>query len=545
MNVAPHAVRPAPPAVRHNPAAWLPNLLWLVAGAALIVGLGEPAVRRTQEARVLVTAREMLGGGPDRWLVPHANGSVRLRKPPLAYWFTAASFAVFGVSEAAGRAPAALAGWLTLAVTYAIGRFLFDWRVGLLAAAALLSCFGFAHYTTLAETDPYVALFVTAAIGTTYRGYVAAGEMRAAPSAGWFHLGAGCAALALLAKGPPAAYPIILLVTLSAIERRWVALRRSLLCGAPLTFLAIGAPWFAYILRHPQAWQAAEDLRNSAAGGGGHGEWFFEYVPQLLAVLAPWSALASLAAVAAAQRARADARLRALLVWVASILVPLCAWGNKQPHYLLPLLPPVALLVAWLVARTLDEQGRAELGAWVKRAWVATLVFLVLAAPALLAWSRARRGTTGLEDLLLALALLLAVAIAWAVARATDAWRGALALALGFSATVLPAFRWWRSVAEPGDTRALAAAVRADLGSGPYLFYRGGENLPLCFYLCQIVPRLTDEAELRDRLARAPRPVVLQALADDHPIDAPPFARPAKTYTTKGRKLVVLAAEAP
>ena len=51
-------------------------------------------------------------------MIPKTNGHVRLRKPPLAYWATAASYKVLGVGIVHGRLPAALAGGTTLVVTF-------------------------------------------------------------------------------------------------------------------------------------------------------------------------------------------------------------------------------------------------------------------------------------------------------------------------------------------------------------------------------------------------------------------------------------------
>src|SRR5437763_15537859 len=96
--------------------------LWLLSGAVLMLFLGRPEVSRTQEARVLETAREMLGQDWHSWIVPHLNGKLRLEKPPLPYWMAAGSFKLFGVSEAVGRAPFALLAWLTLGLVYRIGR---------------------------------------------------------------------------------------------------------------------------------------------------------------------------------------------------------------------------------------------------------------------------------------------------------------------------------------------------------------------------------------------------------------------------------------
>src|SRR5690349_18416006 len=99
--------------------------------------LGTPPVQRTQEARVLEVAREMLGKGWHDWLIPHINGEVRVQKPPLAYWLAAAAFEVGGVSEGVGRIPFALAGWATIVLTCVIARWLFDARAALLTGGVL------------------------------------------------------------------------------------------------------------------------------------------------------------------------------------------------------------------------------------------------------------------------------------------------------------------------------------------------------------------------------------------------------------------------
>src|SRR5947209_15359786 len=44
--------------------------LWFLLGALMLVNIGGPDVSRTQEARVLETAREMLGSGVRGWIIP-------------------------------------------------------------------------------------------------------------------------------------------------------------------------------------------------------------------------------------------------------------------------------------------------------------------------------------------------------------------------------------------------------------------------------------------------------------------------------------------
>src|SRR4051812_31096793 len=86
---------------------WRLALLWLFSGVCLFAFVGGPTVTRTQEARVLETAREMLDepGSLDNWLIPELNGVARLRKPPLPYWLAAVAFMVAGVDETIGRVP--------------------------------------------------------------------------------------------------------------------------------------------------------------------------------------------------------------------------------------------------------------------------------------------------------------------------------------------------------------------------------------------------------------------------------------------------------
>jgi hypothetical protein len=59
--------------------------LWIGSGVILLAALGRPQITRSQEARVLETARQMLGNGWRAWLLPTLNGEPRLKKPPLSY----------------------------------------------------------------------------------------------------------------------------------------------------------------------------------------------------------------------------------------------------------------------------------------------------------------------------------------------------------------------------------------------------------------------------------------------------------------------------
>jgi len=78
--------------------------------------LGERPLSSPSEARYGLIAREMLTGGD--WVQPHLNGVRYYEKPPLLYWSLAASYRLFGQSEAVARLPSAAAYVATVAVTF-------------------------------------------------------------------------------------------------------------------------------------------------------------------------------------------------------------------------------------------------------------------------------------------------------------------------------------------------------------------------------------------------------------------------------------------
>jgi 4-amino-4-deoxy-L-arabinose transferase-like glycosyltransferase len=302
--------------------------LWLVAGVALILFLDRAPVQRTQEARVMETAREMLGRPTRDWLIPKLNGEVRLRKPPLAYWLSAEGFEAFGVKAWAGRLPMALAGWLTIGISYAFAARAFDRFTGLLAGAALLGSYMFYRYTRLAETDALAMLFVTLAMYAIWRG-----------SKIWLRVAAASAALAMMSKGAPAC----LSVDLS---------HRAVSSGAKLQTLdQFSAERSASDVRHHRA--AVVDLRRAAPEskqisqelsvlltGENHGRPLWDYFPQVLIATLPWTPMVIIGIVLAAKRWKTDARLRTLLIW--SLAIFRSALHSGQQAAALPAAAPAA-----------------------------------------------------------------------------------------------------------------------------------------------------------------------------------------------------------
>ncbi len=455
-------------------------LLVLLAGALFLAGLGTVGIRRAQEARVAEVAREMLTSG--EWLVPELNARVRLQKPPLAYWAVAASYRALGrVNETAARLPSALCALATVLLTAALAGRFFGPRAGFLAGAMLATTRIFLQQARRAETDVPLTLFVTLALFAFDRGFR---EGRAA----WrviFFIAMG---LGFLAKGVPGVV-IPLLATIGWLlwERRGRdALRPSFLFGILLT-AAVVVPWYAYVYRlHPDAGATfqAETLRRITAEAP-HAEPIVYYVYRLPVDTFPWIALLPLAiaALRADPGARRAARLPA--AWLVGGLAFLTALVGKQPHYLVPLAPAMAILCA-------GGMDRAIAGA--RRPWLTPRSLAVL------------------------LAVVAAAELTFVV------------------------------VAEPRmfareSPRVICSEAGRRIGEAPVVFYRFDDSVCV-FYLRRTAEVLPDEAALSRALARQPAAYVLTTPAQ---VGAAPLRGRPEVYRgqTNGRAIALLAPPGP
>ena len=517
---------------------------WLASGVALLLALGNPPVQRTQEARVAEVARQMLGGGLRGWMIPMLNGQVRLQKPPLAYWMTAISYKMGGVNEWTARIPAVIAGWLTLAVTFGAASWLFGRRAGLLAAAMLAGSYLFSRHVRLAETDAPAMLFVTVAVYGLWRGCAAVGgvgdaatgstipstdgpsplpspgvpgegeECRSGGGAPWFHVGAAGIALAIMAKGPPGLFPVLFFVGLMVLSRRWGMAWAFIRSGAPLTLAVLALPWFLYVIDTIGLAQFREELRVVVEGDN-HPAWFFNYLLWLVVATSPWCALMPLSLVEAGRRWGNDWRLRGTLVWIAAIFIPLCFAGNKQPHYLLPVMPPVMILVGWLCDQALGGARRLSPAALTEGLIRLTLLIVGVGAAGIIVAGRVQRGSIESLDIVISAAMLLVV-----IATIVMYWRrGPEAAILGFAggwAVLLPLLTGlWVPSWRPDDVRAVAARIQGSFGSGPYCFVGENRSLGLCFAMRSAIGQAADEAAMRETRRREPGVVFIAQTKSD------------------------------
>ncbi|MCW5939799.1 MAG: glycosyltransferase family 39 protein [Fimbriimonadaceae bacterium] len=309
-------------------------------------------------------------GRRGEWITPFYNGQPWFEKPILAYWITIPSVSLFG--EGVGpRLPAVLA---TLATTWVLARWVRRWFGEIeswLVALVYSGCLLVAGVGRMMMTDPPLVLFLVLAL-TCFFDSCARPEGR--PSLRL--LAALFVGVGVLAKGPVAA--VLFLGILAGFS--WVApgWRRRIWAGSAtggwgsalwgsggwllgLTVaLATLSLWYVpcYLANGQQfidEFLIKQNIGRFSGGDRAHGvPWWahpFYYPAILLVALAPgWAAGRGPFRLPEGPETRVMAWKFALV----SALVPLLFFtlsGTKLPHYILPSVPGLAVVLGVAAAR--------------------------------------------------------------------------------------------------------------------------------------------------------------------------------------------------
>ncbi len=339
-------------------------LLCLLLWAPGILSL--PALDR-DESRFAESSRQMLDSGN---YVDIRFGQVpRYKKPVGIYWLQAAATAIAGpVTGHMGdhsriwtyRLPSLLGAMAASLLAFWCGA-LFSAEAGLIAGLLLAASLLLTGEATQATTDAALLGTIMLTQGVLLRLWRAAREEAPAPSlklvlAGWAALAVG-----ILLKGPVgpgvAAMTLLVLVGWERWEKKkfdlaWLSTTRPLR-GIALA-VVITAPWLIAIAiqSHGAFFQQSlggDFAAKVAEGQEGHGAPPGYYL--LVSSLTFWPAiLFVLPGIGLAVTRRSEASIRFLIAWAAGwwLLVELVP--TKLPNYVLPSLPPLAILAAlWIV----------------------------------------------------------------------------------------------------------------------------------------------------------------------------------------------------
>ncbi len=419
------------------------RLLLLVGGCALVLlygaFLGRPGVLQQTEARYAEVAREMKASRD--FLMPTLNGVPHVQKPPVTYWLTAGSMALFGENEIGARVPPLVAGLGTLALTAWIGMLWFNRRIGLLALIILA---GFVEFYALSRSlcaDMIMTFWSTAAIAA----FACATRRVAQPPARHFAPFFVLMGIAFATKGPMGiVVPLCMAIAWQLNARRRGGRHHNIpwMAGMAITF-AFASVWFlAVAWRHPDLWRyflEYEFVDRFFSKVHGRSQPFWYFLPVLAGGLLPWSPLAIPLAfrnLRTGASGSSNQPIWALAGWIVVPLVLLSLSGSKLATYILPLLPGIAIWLAFhfeylspsraltvavlvqmavlLIVGIAPMAGLLMEIAWprgvVVDAWF-PLLWLASIGMALCASWKLRQGITQLRATVLSLSIMLAIAV--------------------------------------------------------------------------------------------------------------------------------------
>jgi 4-amino-4-deoxy-L-arabinose transferase-like glycosyltransferase len=314
------------------------------------------------EARFAQATKQMIESGD--FIDIRFQDTTRYKKPVGIYWLQAGAVQTahwLGLPRAHTsiwlyRLPSLLGAIGAVLLTYWAALAFVTRRAAVLAALMMATCILLAVEARIAKTDACLLATAVAVMGALARVYLP--ERRATldsvsvwavPAIFWTALAA-----AVLLKGPVIPlFTALAMLTLVAVDRsaRWLLPLRPLLGMAWFALLVL--PWFLAITMRAGDEFFSESLAGDLfaklfQGQESHGAPPGYYFLLFWGTFWPAATLAVLAA-PAAFAARREPGARFLLAWVVPAWVLLELVVTKLPHYVLPLYPAIAILIAGVI----------------------------------------------------------------------------------------------------------------------------------------------------------------------------------------------------
>ncbi len=315
------------------------------------------------------------------WITPYFNGKPWFEKPILLYWLAKPCMLLLG-PDFGPRLPSVLC---TIGLFLVCGFFM-KRRYGASAQALTIFCLGSSILVLalgrLMMTDAPLNLALTTAFLSFYESLV--GDRR------WRILTALCLGVGVLAKGPVA---IILFVLVAGIALwRDPILREQIkgywLAGTAVLFAVIAAWYVPCYLANGQTFVdeflIKQNVGRFLGGDKAHSLGLAGlpfYIPFVIIGICPWG----WAEWRAFTKENVDDSFsKFLLIWASTIFVFFTISSTKLPHYILPIIAPMAMLAA----KRIDSKPRLK---WTAAGVMSISLILSLAVvdPLLRIWYKA------------------------------------------------------------------------------------------------------------------------------------------------------------
>lgn len=369
---------------------WISDLaiLTLVIGFVYIISLGVPALYITDEGRYAEIGREMLLS--HNFITPHLDGLPYFEKPPLTYWCIAFFEWAFGMNEWILRSVNVCFALFICATVYITGRLCFSRISGIWAALILSSSLLFFTVTRLLNTDTCLTACLTLGLSSFIIWVKLKQEGRSYPILLYLAY-TGCA-LAVLAKGLIGiVFPGMIILLWLLFTRNWKLLKEMRLVTGILLFLIIAVPWHVLAEQQNPTFYYEYFYVN-------HYLRFITpimhremdkviYIGLFLAGFLPWMIILLRhfrVPLHAFLNPRSYPVESFLIWWILAIFLFFGFSNSILPPYLLPTLPPLALLTAPTVAHLWNKnlkKARCRLAATLVISWLILNIAWIIVPP--------------------------------------------------------------------------------------------------------------------------------------------------------------------
>ena len=296
------------------------------------------------ESRNVVTAREMVQDG--HWMVPTMNGELRLEKPPLPTWLTAAGEKLCPGSLAMSRAVAGAGAVLLVFFFYRMGRDLAGRDFALVSTMILCTSYPIILMGRTATWDIWCHAFMLGGIYALWR--LLQNPAILWKTACWAGVLFG---LSFLSKGPVSFYALLLPFLVA-----WGCCFRSSVCGKGralalvlLLCLLVGCWWYAFLYGfHGDELARVLEKESGAWTNRNVRPWY--YYATFFQESGVWAVmvLTSLAVKFWMKRVTDRRAFCFVWIWMVAVVVLLSLLPEKKNRYLLPMLIPAAYTVGFL-----------------------------------------------------------------------------------------------------------------------------------------------------------------------------------------------------
>jgi len=325
-----------------------------------LVGADEPRYAQiAHEMLVRFDSAHTLADRLSACVTPYLYGHPWLEKPALYYWRAMFLFQDFGVHDWSARLPSTSFAFIMAGLIYLHMR---RFRPGghLDAALITVACAGIIGFARGASTDMQMAAPLSIGLLGWYAWYETDSKF-------WLFDIYFFTGVATLAKGPVAPFLAFLIIAAFAFLRReWSILRRSFWWPGVVLYFAMVLPWFVAVqVQNPTFFREfflEHNLERFATDRYQHVQPFWYYLVVVVLATMPWTVIAIRALVDGILTSVAEWRLRRisprrpapnrpgdafpefLVLWALIPIVFFSFSQSKLPGYILPSIPPIAIL---------------------------------------------------------------------------------------------------------------------------------------------------------------------------------------------------------